>query len=559
MAALEKILVVDDNEINRSILAKILDGDYEVIYAENGVEAFAQLERHKAQIAGILLDLVMPVMDGFTFLDLFVTIDEYSNLPVIVTTGQNDKESELNALEHGAWDFVSKPYEPQILRFRLQNALTRSQLSAYTQLKYLAEYDTLTGIYNKSKFFEETHEMLEQTSLEAFSFFRLDIDKFSLINSFFGNSVGDDILKYTASIIKEFVSSYEVYKYGRIETDVFAFCIPTTDVAEMEKIVFQIKDALHDYNLKFNINATFGIYIIHDRTLPIDRILDCANLAAKEVKGNFVKSYAIYCSSMRRELEEEQEIVNDMSYALENEQFLVYFQPKYGVVSQRVVGAEALVRWNHPEKGMISPVKFIPVFEKNGFITKLDYYVWDKVCSLLHEWEEKNIPLLPVSVNVSRVNLYDPKFLERLCDLTDKYGISRSLLNLEITESVYVDNTEVIESVIARLHEEGFLVLMDDFGSGFSSLNVLKNIDIDILKIDMRLFDETGIKGRGENIVASVVCMANWLDIPTIAEGVEKKEQVEFLKYIGCDYIQGFYFARPMPVQDYLQLILDSD
>lgn len=207
---------------------------------------------------------------------------------------------------------------------------------------------------------------------------------------------------------------------------------------------------------------------------------------------------------------------------------------------------------------MISPGEFIPIFERNGFITKLDYYVWEKTCKLLAGWIAEGKKPSPVSVNISRVSLYNPRLVEAICGLTDRYHIPRELLELELTESAYTTNPKAIKETMERLQKEGFSILMDDFGSGYSSLNVLKDIAVDVLKIDMKFLSDTDQEGRSQNILASVVRMAKWLNLPVIAEGVERREQVDFLHSVGCEYVQGFYFARPMPVSDYEKLVSEK-
>ena len=285
---------------------------------------------------------------------------------------------------------------------------------------------------------------------------------------------------------------------------------------------------------------------------------DRANLAAKHCKGNYIRNYAFYTRQMSQEIEKEQRIVNSMKSALENHEFVVFYQPKYGLSDNQIAGAEALVRWKHPERGMISPGEFIPVFEKNGFIIKLDYYVWDQVCQLIATALRAGRKPDPISVNVSRVNLYNPNFLESLVNLVEKYRIPPEYLHLELTESVFSDTENVILNAVNYLHKAGFTILMDDFGSGYSSLNVLKDIDLDVLKIDMKFLSKGKDDGRGEKILAAVIQMAKALDMPVIAEGVEEKKQVQMLKRLGCNYIQGYYFAKPMPQEDYERLARKS-
>lgn len=315
---------------------------------------------------------------------------------------------------------------------------------------------------------------------------------------------------------------------------------------------------LGQYQLAFDVVPAIGIYVIRERDLSVDAMYDRANLAAKQCKGNYIENYAFYVDEMREDIVREQQIVNHMRHALDEEEFVLYLQPKYSLQDNRICGAEVLVRWAKPEGGMISPGEFIPIFERNGFITKLDYYVWEKTCKLLAGWIAEGKKPSPVSVNISRVSLYNPRLVEAICGLTDRYHIPRELLELELTESAYTTNPKAIKETMERLQKEGFSILMDDFGSGYSSLNVLKDIAVDVLKIDMKFLSDTDQEGRSQNILASVVRMAKWLNLPVIAEGVERREQVDFLHSVGCEYVQGFYFARPMPVSDYEKLVSEK-
>ncbi|MEG1495859.1 MAG: EAL domain-containing protein [Clostridiales bacterium] len=557
MAALKTILVVDDNSINRTILTKILSEKYIILQAENGKIALDILNKHIKEIAAVMLDIVMPVMDGYSFLKAINQDIRYKNLPVIVTTENSNNDNEIKVLSLGAWDFVSKPYNPRIISFRLQNAIDRSQLSALKELKYLAEYDSLTGIFNKTKFFEATREMLNTYIDESFVFLRFDVDRFQLINSFFGAAEGDNILKYLAKHLITATKNFTKITYGRIESDIFGCCL-TYDKNELTKMIKEAKETLEKYNSNYDIVPSIGLYIINDKSISIEEMYNRATLASKSCKGNYVDYYAYYNESMSEAITKEQEITNDMNYALENNQFEIYLQPQYNIHTNLPCGAEALVRWIHPKKGMILPGDFIPVFERNGFITKLDHYVWEQACQYLHTWQAQGIKSYPLSVNVSRVNMYNPKLVETLVNLVNKYEIEPSLLNLELTESAYTDNPTTMKKVMAQLQHHGFTIMMDDFGSGYSSLSLLKDIVIDILKIDMRFLSNTDIPGRGENIIASVIRMAKWLNIPVIAEGAEYAEQVDFLRSVGCDYVQGYYFARPMPIKEYEQLCIST-
>lgn len=549
------VLIVDDSAMNRSILCDILHSEYTVIEAQNGVQALAKLKSTSKKVDAIILDIIMPEMGGYEFMEKMKQAKFFAQIPVIILTEKSDRESERKALENGAWDFVSKPYDAEIVKLRLKNVIARSQVTLLRELNHVMNYDPLTGIYSKNKFFNASKALLNANPDKQFAFLRLDIDRFKLINSFFGTANGDRLLKYLARRIRDFAKTTECCTFGRIDADVFGIFTPYQGMESTVKQIEQAVDNMKNMSTSYNVMLVYGVYVVTDSELPISLMCDRAALAARTVKGHYMQSYAFYDEKMRLALENEQTIINEMSDALENHEFVPYYQPKYDIKTNKPVGAEALARWIHPTKGFISPGVFIPIFEKNGFISKLDFYIWECVCKQLKEWKDRGVPLFPVSVNVSRVNLYNPNLSKIIIELTKKYDVDPKYFNIEITESVYTDENIMIDDVTNQLRSNGFTILMDDFGSGYSSLNVLKDVQVDVLKMDMMFMFKAKYDGRAETIISSVIRMAKWLNIPVIAEGVDKAEQVDFLRSVGCDYIQGFYFSKPMPAEDYEKLI----
>ena len=545
------VLIADDAFINRALLKKILSDNYNIIEAENGRVAMDILKNGKEHISCVLLDLDMPVMNGFEVISAMRVNEKLSQIPVVVTTGGDDAENELKALSCGAWDYIKKPFIPQVLKFRIKNVIERSQYSAFEQLKYMAEFDPLTGINNREMFYKEAQQLISDYPNKRFAIIRLDINHFSLINSFFGMDEGNSLLKYIAKHLRVNTADFLGSAFGRMEADIFGICVPFTEKQAVEHFVMRSMNALRNFSSAYYIVPCFGIYITGEEDIPVSIMFDRAALAAKNCKGNYVNYFAYYTADMRLRIEKEQEIVNDMNIALQDRQFTIYVQPKYDVMTNSPAGGEVLVRWIHPKKGMIPPGMFIPLFEKNGFVVKLDAYVWEEACKMIKRWLDQGKKPNPISVNVSRVNIYNPHFVDNIVKLVDRYQIPHNLFNIELTESAYTDNPEIMVRAIDKLQKLGFSIMMDDFGSGYSSLSMLKNIPVDILKIDMNFFVDANKKSRCESIVASIVRMSKWLSIPVIAEGVETEELVNFLREVGCDYVQGYYYAKPMCVKDY--------
>lgn len=418
--------------------------------------------------------------------------------------------------------------------------------------KILLDFE-MNKVCNMEDFYKETQNLLLENFDKDYDIISLNIDRFKVINDLYGTGEGDKLLSYICYILRNLTDSdYE--NFGRLYADNFAICKIREEGYE-DKLAKALKFYLSMYPLDVNISMCFGIYRVENRNLSVPIMFDRADMALKNVKGSYNNIYAYYEETHRNTLLEEQEIINDMHNALKNKEFKVYYQPKYILSETKLSGAEALVRWIHPKKGFISPAKFIPIFEKTGFITDMDEYVWEFTCKTLRFWIDAGLPVVPISVNVSRIDIYNPNLCKNLKALVDKYKIPIKLLELEITETSYMENpTQLIETVI-NLKKLGFIVEMDDFGTGYSSLNMLNQVPVDVLKLDLRFMNSVNSESKSANILNSIVSMAKWLDLPVVAEGVETKEQVEFLKSIGCNRAQGYYFAKPMPCKEFEELL----
>lgn len=554
-----RILVVEDSKINRNILVKILMDEYEVIQAVNGEDALEIIRQQYMDISAVILDLLMPKMDGRQLLSILSEEEKYANLPILIATGEHNNELESECLQLGAWDFITKPYNPIVLKLRLNNIIGRSKSYLLHRIQMLAQRDTLTNLYNRQFFMKETAKIIKEHEDITFVLVRMDIDQFKLFNSSFGSEAGDKLLKKMADCIRNKLKENKAkYKtYGRIESDVFCVCLPY-EKESLERKLCEYAKEIQGFSSEYRLKVSFGLYVIDNPNLEIEKMYSNSVEAAQKCKYNLNKIYAYYVSEMGKREEKAQILTNEMETAIKKQQFKVYFQPKYSIETNSPCGAEALVRWIHSEWGIVSPGEFIPVFEQNGLIVQLDYYMWENVCIILRRWIDTGITIYPVSVNVSRISMYNPNIVDSFVELTDKYHIPRYLLNLEITESAYMSNPDLMKSTISKLREEGFVVLMDDFGSGFSSLNTLKDIDVDILKIDMKFLPTGNNNTKSEKILASITRMAGWLGMPVVVEGVETKEQKDFLESIGCIYVQGYYYAKPMPVEEYEKLIEEN-
>ncbi|MEG0292585.1 MAG: EAL domain-containing protein [Anaerovoracaceae bacterium] len=553
MSSLKKILVVEDNSADRNMVCNILQEEYNIIEARNGKEALELLSRFGSSISVIILNLIMPVIDGYEVLSEIKKSDEFSKIPVIVACEQWDEESEIKALELGAIEYIRKPYNANIIKHRIANTIALREKSA---LVNSIQRDPLTGLYSKEYFYHCAELILQDDPDGEYDIVCCDIERFKLINDLYGVHEGDKLLKHTASMIEERVHNHGIA--CRMNGDVFVMIIKRPE--EYLPVHFEASvDYVNRFNVNFNSILKYGVFQIEDKNMPISIMCDRAYLAVKSVKGKFDVFYAFYDDKIRQKLLNEQFVVLNMADALKKGEFQVYYQPKYDLITEKIVRAEALVRWVHPERGIIPPGDFIPDLEKNGFITKLDIFVWEEVCKRMSRWIDSGNKPIPISVNMSRADIYNPNIDQILISIVKKYSLSPSLLSLEITETAYMENESELTLTLQKLKKLGFTIEMDDFGSGYSSLNMLSELPIDVLKLDMRFIQGDKITKSRKNVISFIISLARWLNMKVVAEGVENIEQVDLLKTLGCERAQGYYYARPMPGDEFAKLLYKSN
>ena len=551
----KRILIVDDQAVNRKILHKLLCDQYEILEAENGQSALDILHQQSQTISAVLLDLVMPELDGYAVLEAMSRDAKLSAIPVIVASQTDKSETEGRALQLGARDFISKPYNPVVLRKRLANLIELYESNASL---FQIKRDTLTELYNQVAFARRATEILENDPDGSYTLVVTDIERFKLVNDSFGTAAGDDLLRQIAKFLVRSTARKNAI-CARLNADHFAVLIPQLfDEESFQPIVDEAARDLAAYPLGMKITLKFGLYPITEREIPITLMCDRAILAADSVKGRYQCVCAFYDDSIRQRMLREQEITNSMKDALRDDQFQVYLQPKYDITSEHLAGAEALVRWEHPTLGFLNPGEFIPLFERNGFIVELDRYVWDRTCEIIEHWISSEKKYVPISANVSRKDIYQEDLPEQLTAIVKKHGLRPSQLHLEITETAYTENPEQLIAVVGRLKQMGFIIEMDDFGSGYSSLNMLSELPIDVLKLDMRFIQKENGRNSSRNILSFIISLAKWMNLLVIAEGVETREQIELLRNMDCTYVQGYYYAKPMPLKEFTHLLVSA-
>ena len=547
------ILVADDELINREILGMVLQNDYQVIFAEDGQEALDLIVENREILSLVLMDLKMPVMGGLDVLRCIKEKPELARIPVIVLT--SDQDAEIECLSLGAIDFIPKPY-PQA-GVMLARILRTIELSEDRQIINSTERDPLTGLYNREYFyryaeqFDQHHRELEMDAVV------LDINHFHMINERFGTSYGDRVLRGIGERIREMVADTGGIVCRR-EADTFMIYCPHG--ASWKNLLERASTGITENDSVNNrVRLRMGVYEKADKSLDIERRFDRAKMAADTVRNSFTKTIGVYDNALHEKELYSERLIEEFYTAIREKQFQVFYQPKFDVRPEIPVlaSAEALVRWFHPDLGMISPGVFIPLFEENGLIQTLDHYVWRAAAEQIRSWKEKFGFTVPVSVNVSRIDMYDPRLVEDLQEILADNGLTPDQLLLEITESAYTqDSVQIIETV-NRMRDLGFRIEMDDFGTGYSSLNMISTLPIDALKLDMQFIRNAFKEGGDTRMLEIIIDIADYLSVPVIAEGVETEDQLTALRDMGCDLVQGYYFSKPVPADEYERFVIE--
>ena len=541
-----RVLIVDDEEINREILANILGLKYDVDKAFDGEMAYSMLKENPHRYSLILLDLLMPVMDGFALLEKIRSDEMLAGIPVIVMT--SEKPAEVQSIKLGADDFITKPYDmPEVILARCERIM---QLYEDKSIIRSAEKDALTSLYTREFFHEYVSRIDSYSEDESMDAIVMNIEHFHMINGMFGRKTGDAVLKKTADM------TLKMFDKGRCigcRPDADYFYLYVTHRDGYEEMFGRLHDELAvELNIP-GIRVRAGIYQNVDKDHPVEDRFDHAKIACDRIRGDYTRAISYYSSDLSDKDLYHERLINDIDDAIANKDLIVFYQPKYDITSDEphLRSAEALIRWKHPELGMISPGDFIPLFESNGLIQKLDHYVWEEAASQIRRWKDKYGKSIPVSVNMSRVDIYDPELEDRLNRLISDNGLAPEELMLEITESAYSDDAKGLIAVVNGLRDKGFKIEMDDFGTGYSSLNMITTIPIDVLKMDMSFIRNMNKDEKSLKLVELVIEISDFLNVPVVAEGVEDKDQVEQLKKMGCEVIQGYYFSKPVPPEEF--------
>lgn len=544
----KNVLLVDDEEINIDILSSILEDSFNVIKAFDGKEALNILQKEEYKIDMVLLDVFMP-FDGREVLKVRKDDARLRRIPFIVCT--SDKNIEEECFHLGVNDFIKKPYEnPDIIVARVKRMI---ELYEDHSILKDVEREKLTNLYNidffkkYSKQFDVNFPKLKKDMV------LVSINRFRLISELYGHDVSDKILKEIASELKEYVSNYS----GLVGIDTDDAFLMYLDHQEdynilLKKLDEAAKRAFSEISVSFRVAVYPFVEPSIDKETVVDRVKNTANSV------DFNKTIVFYSQENQTKTLHLEELIHAFPQALEEEQFKLYFQPKYAIQGDKptLASAEVLVRWISPKFGFVNPGEFINLFEENGLIGKLDAYIMQKATEYMRSWKDKYGIDVPLSINLSRVDIYRPNLVEEIISYVDSNNVPRNKYYIEITESAFVEDAKEVIPVIEKIRDSGFKIEIDDFGSGYSSFNALVTLPFDVLKIDMGFIRLMDTNSKVKEVIKMIINLAKTMNAITVSEGVETKEQYEFLKENGCDVIQGYYFSKPLPIKEFEELLV---
>jgi len=545
------VLVVDDDPSLRLVLRHTMEQDgYYVIEASNGLEAIQTTVRQQPDL--ILMDAVMPEMDGFRAIAELKAMRDYESLPILIITSLDDDKSVAQAFSAGACDYINKPINWSVLKHRVRRLLYMAE--AERKIRQLAYHDTLTGLPNRLLFMDRMDQAISRSirAEEKFTLLFIDVDHFKVINDSMGHEAGDKLLKLiTERLQKTLRRSDTIARLGGDE-----FTVILENMSVLDDIVFVARNLLEELSQPVMLNdrelcvaASIGIAIFPDDGENFGNLLKNADTAMYRAKEKGRNTFEFYTAEMSAVAMYRLELENSLRNAIDKKEFVVYYQPKFDLKNRQCWGMEALVRWNHPYDGIISPDDFIPLAEETGMIVMLGKWVIETACAQLSEWKEKGYQIRNLAINISARQFREqnlPSLFEKILNNTN---LEAADIEVELTENTLVENNDKAKEILGKLHNMGLRIALDDFGTGYASMAYLKDFPIDTVKIDRSFISDIPSNKEDMAIVKAIASLTDALDLCLIAEGVEQDQQIEFLKDIGCEQAQGYYWGRPVPAE----------
>lgn len=560
--AVKVVLVDSGTEAESFITERLLDNKYICVRHESATEALAYIEMYASQVALILVNVQTPSLDMEQFMDFLSDNGTLDSIPVIAMDEHPIEEQKNAAYDLGIADYLDIAKQRDSAVKRVRNML-KVYLEARAREIFQTEYDPLTGALNLDGLRRRFQESLFLDPKYKYMVVYTDLMDFKYFNSLFGFEAGNELLKYWISSIEKHCQKGDMI--ARISGDRVVVVKPRDEDETEKDPLYDILSDVREHFVgefgEYEVNIVSGVYCYipaNNRGESLDEMIGYARQAEKSLKGSEHSGSMFFDDQMWESQQRRLEINGHVEAALANGEIFLNLQPQYNCVTGELIGAECLCRWIHKTRGFISPGEFIPALEESGKIYDVDYFVWESACKLIRKWLDEGIRI-SLSVNVSRKDLDHADLPEVFMELIKKYDLTPDLLRIEITETAYMDDAGRLTELIRQFAKLGFTVEMDDFGSGFSSLNLLHKTDVDILKLDMGFLSDESASAKGGSIISALVKMAHALDMKVLAEGVETEEQAQFLREIGCIMVQGYFFSRPIPVEEFEKLIHSSN
>lgn len=554
-----KILIVDDYEDNRYTLKRRLkrDGYKDCDEAENGQIALEMLAQKQYDL--VLLDLMMPIMDGFEVLEQMRLNDEYSHLPVIMISAADDLEKIAKGISLGAEDYLPKPFNPIILKARVKSALEKRSRSL-AQINELTFTDTQTGLLNEAYLLQAStlSDFEQKNGQDDVAFVEVFFEKYGVLASSLGKVSADAYIKIQIERMQAEFSDFGTFYF--ISPGRFVFAV--LQLESIDELISRLQELLHLLQTNIDMNgvsvteeAKVGVTVEVGLEQGIEKILHKANVA--RLQTNQFMPLSLYDDAMSSSVVDKLKLEADLRKAILNDELILHYQPQVHAKTGEVCAAEALVRWLHPEKGMISPFHFIPIAEESGMIVELGKSVIRKATKQIEDWRKiyDGAWSFPISVNVSAQHVSQPELVGYIADLLAQHNLTTSMLKVELTESALVEDESGTRTVLNAMQSTGLKISLDDFGTGFSSLSYLLELPLDQLKIDKMFVDNLVQDERSRSVFKHVVNLAHDLNLEVVVEGVEDEEQVKLVNQSNVDFIQGYYFYKPLPADDFFDVI----
>ena len=553
------VVLADDDPSIRLMVRHVLESeDFDIVEASDGLEALKAVEKHHPAL--ILLDAVMPGIDGFTTCQQ-IKDKGYTDIPVMMITGLDDDASVERAYEVGAIDFITKPIKWAVLKHRVKSVVAK--VIAERKVKLLAYRDTLTGLPNRLLFADRLEQAVvrSERTRTSMALMLIDIDDFKLVNDSFGHDAGDKLIKAVGDLISKSLRRADTI--ARLGGDEFAVIIEGIDGPDDAISIADNLTTILEHNVRLDDQETYTSASIGIAVYPGDgkdarTLLKNSDTAMYRAKESGRHCFQFYKPEMSVSAMERLDLENSLKTAFENDEFLIHYQPVIDIHKNEVVGVEALLRWHHPEKGMIQPNDFVSVVEDCGLIVALGEWMINSVCKQVKLWHDAGLEKQNVSINLSPRQFKEQDLVTLFTQALAENGIEGSSLSVEVTERTLIDNIGEVEKTLKRLREMGVRILLDDFGTGYASLAYLKEFPVDVVKIDHAFI--AGIPDNQDDsaIVDAIAGLTRGLKLALHAEGVENERQLNVLKGLGCQFAQGYYWSKPLPGNEYEQFYMNQ-